>query len=399
MAAELVLFVAAMMLVWSYLLYPALVFTLAATRKKNRAIRHNTTAGITDREQYNAPAIHPVSVLIPVYNEEKVISEKLTSLMLSDYPDEFLEIIVGSDASDDSTDDIVRSFDAGGKRIRLHRSDTRRGKAAMLNDLAAIAGGDILIITDANVIFSSDTVRLLAEGISAPGIGLCDASVTPEASSAHGVAPQENFYSRYESALKNAESVVWGTMTGPYGGCYAIRHDLFPFIPDNTLVDDLFVGLTVVRKNYAVVNIPSASVTEDTQSDLAGQYKRRVRIAAGSYQNLFRFGPFPSPSIKISFSFFSHKVLRWFSPFLLLLVFMTTVILSASSVFYFCLLALQLIFILLSALDLALNLQGRSMLYLRYVTQFLMMNAALTEGFLKVLTGIKNGIWEPTKRD
>lgn len=398
MAAEVVFIAAVMMLGWSYIIYPALVFTIASIRKTDGSNMQADTALNTERNLDSATALHTVSVLIPVYNEEKVIREKLTSILLSDYPAELLEILVGSDASDDSTEEIVESIAAGVKRIRLHRSNTRRGKSAMLNDLAALAGGDILIITDANVLFSSDTVRHLAEGISAPGTGLCDAAVIPDAAASHGVAHQENFYSRFESALKSAEAAAWGSMTGPYGGCYAIRRDLFPVIPDNTLVDDLYVGLTALKKGYAIKNIPSATVTEDTEADLAGQYRRRVRIAAGSYQNLFRFGPFPSPNIKISFSFFSHKVLRWLTPFFLMLVFMTTVILSASSVFYFCLLALQLIFLLLSALDLALNEYGRKMLYLRYVTQFIMMNAALTGGFLKALKGIKNGIWEPTKR-
>lgn len=398
MAAEVVFIAAAMMLGWSYLLYPVLVFALASTRKTGGSNMQADTARNTERNHGSAPPFQTVSVLIPVYNEETVIREKLTGILLSDYPAELLEILVGSDASDDSTDEIVESVAAGEKRIKLHRSNMRRGKSAMLNDLAALAGGDILIITDANVLLSADTVRHLAEGISAPGTGLCDAAVMTDAAASHGVAHQENFYSRFESALKSAEAAAWGTMTGPYGGCYAIRRDLFPVIPDNTLVDDLYVGLTVLKKGYAIKNIPSATVTEDTEADLAGQYRRRVRIAAGSYQNLFRFGPFPSRNIKFSFSFFSHKVLRWLTPFFLLLVFMTTVILSASSVFYFCLLALQFIFLLLSALDLALNEYGRKMLYLRYVTQFIMMNAALTGGFLKALKGIKNGIWEPTKR-
>jgi len=398
MAAEVVFISAVMILGWSYIIYPALVFTIASIRKTDGSNMQAETALNTERNQDFAPSLQSVSVLIPVYNEEKVIRKKLTSILLSDYPTELLEILVGSDASDDSTEEIVESIAASVKRIKLHRSNTRRGKSAMLNDLAALAGGDILIITDANVLFSSDAVRRLAEGISAPGTGLCDAAVIQDAAASHGVAHQENLYSRFESALKSAEAAAWGSMTGPYGGCYSIRRDLFPVIPDNTLVDDLYVGLTALKKGYAIKNIPSATVTEDTEADLAGQYRRRVRIAAGSYQNLFRFGPFPSRNIKISFSFFSHKVLRWLTPFFLMLVFMTTVILSAGSVFYFCLLALQLIFLLLSALDLALNEYGRKMLYLRYVTQFIMMNAALTGGFWKALKGIKNGIWEPTKR-
>ncbi len=205
-------------------------------------------------------------------------------------------------------------------------------------------------------------------------------------------------YSRFETSLRRAEGEVWKTMTGPYGGCYAIRRGLFPVIPENTLVDDLYVGLTVTDKGFDAFNIPEAVVTEDTQPDIAGQFKRRVRIAAGSFQNLFRFGPFPSVKVNASFAFFSHKVLRWFTPLLLALFFMTTVILSGHSLLYFCLLAVQLILILLSAIDLMFDKFGRTIKLPRYVTQFLLMNVALTAGFVKAVRGIKNGIWEPTKR-
>jgi len=209
---------------------------------------------------------------------------------------------------------------------------------------------------------------------------------------------QENLYSRFETSLRRAEGEVWKTMTGPYGGCYAVRRNLFPVIPENTLVDDLYVGLTVMRKGFSSFNVPEAVVSEDTQPEIADQYRRRVRIAAGSFQNLFRFGPFPSGKLNASFAFFSHKVLRWFTPLFLAVSFMTTVILSGHSVLYFCLVAVQLILILLSAIDLMFDEFGRTIKPARYVTQFLLMNAALTAGFVKAVRGIKNGIWEPTKR-
>ena len=205
-------------------------------------------------------------------------------------------------------------------------------------------------------------------------------------------------YSRFETALKRAEGNLWGAMPGPYGGCYAVRRSLFPRLPDNTLVDDLFVGLSVLKQNYRAFNIAEAVVYEDTQPDMIEQFRRRTRIAAGSFQNLFRFGPFISGRPGVVFAFLSHKIMRWLTPLLLVLFFMTTVILSGRSDFYFCLTAIQLIFIILSALDIALDRRGKKLLFQRYVTQFLLMNAALTAGFVKVVIGIENGIWEPTKR-
>ena len=189
-----------------------------------------------------------------------------------------------------------------------------------------------------------------------------------------------------------------GRHAGSVRGCYAIRRDLFPLLPANTLVDDLYVGLTVLRKGFRSFNVPEAIVLEDTQADMAAQFSRRVRIAAGSFQNLFRFGIFPSRRASACFAFLSHKILRWSTPLLLVLFFMTTIILSGRSEFYIWLSAFQLIFILLSALDLVADRYGKNLKYQRFVTQFLLMNAALAAGFVKAVRGIKTGIWEPTKR-
>ena len=391
MAAETILLIAAVLLAWTYLLYPALVFTLATIREKQKTKN--------DKQKLTAETYLPfVSVIMSIYNEEKVLGEKIRSLLASDYPAELTELLVGSDASDDGTDEIMEKFAASETRIKYHMSPVRKGKAAMLNKLVSMAKGNILIITDANVIFSPGTIRLLASGFASPRTGLCDATVIPSISPGHGVIRQENMYTRFETSLRRAEGEAWGAMTGPYGGCYAVRCELFPEIPDNTLVDDLYVGLTVLRKGFDSFNVAEATVTEDTQPDIASQFRRRVRIAAGSFQNLFRFGPLPSGKFKTSFAFFSHKVLRWFTPLFLTLFFMTTVILSGRSVLYFCLAAVQVILILLPAPDLMLEKSGRVIKPLRYVTQFLLMNAALAAGFVKAVRGIKNGIWEPTKR-
>ena len=390
MAAETIFMAALFLLAWTYLLYPALFFALAVIHRKRKETNDNNL-----KAEIPLPS---VSVIMSLFNEEKVISEKIHSLLLSDYPSDLIEFIIGSDASVDGTDDIVRKYAASDNRIKYHRNGMRRGKAAMLNDLVKMSGGSIFIITDANVIFREGTVRLLAAEFASSRTGLCDATVIPSSSPGTGITRQENLYSRFETSLRRAEGEVLKTMAGPYGGCYAVRRELFPFIPENTLVDDLYVGLTVMRKGFALFNVPDAVVSEDTQPDLRDQYRRRIRIAAGSFQNLFRFGPLPSRKVSVSFAFFSHKVLRWFTPLFLTLFFMTTVILSAHSVLYFCLASVQLILILLSAIDLMFGKFGRKLQLPRYVTQFLLMNAALTAGFVKAVRGINNGIWEPTKR-
>lgn len=389
MTAETVFIVISALLGWTYLIFPAVI--IAAARLKMKSRKALTGA-------FPEAPLPTVTVIMSLYNEEKVIGSKMRSLLESDYPADLIDFVIGSDGSTDRTDLLMAGMAATDSRIRFIRNSQRRGKPAMMNDLVAHASGEIMIVTDANVIFSSGTVRKLAEPFADPRTGLCDATPYPLQEDNSGITRQENLYSSFETTLKRAEGDLWGAMPGPYGGCYAVRRRLFPLLPENILVDDLYAGLSVLKQKYRSLNIPEAKVYEDTQPDIFVQFRRRTRIAAGSFQNLFHFGPFPSGKISVAFTFISHKIMRWLTPFLMLLFFMTTVILSGRSDFYFCLTAFQLIFIFLSALDLALDRQGKKVRYQRYVTQFLLMNAALAAGFVKAVGGIENGIWEPTKR-
>ena len=387
MAAETILAITAALLAWTYLIYPGAVILAANMMKRRAPIPAVPSASLPS-----------VSVVMSLHNEKEVAEKKIRSMLASDYPAEKLDFIIGSDGSDDGTGAVITALAANNPHIKLIINAERKGKAAMLNELAPKAKGDILVVTDANVMFTPSVVRKMAEGFEDPRTGLCDATVRPFSADDMGITRQEIMYSRFETALKRAEGNLWGAMPGPYGGCYAVRRSLFPRLPDNTLVDDLFVGLSVLKQNYRAFNIPDAAVYEDTQPDMIEQFRRRTRIAAGSFQNLFRFGPCISGRPGVVFAFLSHKIMRWLTPLLLVLFFMTTVILSGRSDFYFCLTAVQLIFIILSAIDIAIDRRGKKLLLQRYVTQFLLMNAALAAGFVKAVRGIENGIWEPTKR-
>ncbi len=392
MTAETILIISAALLAWTYLIYPAGVIMAA---KLKRSVKPES------KSRYQQTPLPSVTVVMSLYNEKKVTAEKIAGMLDSDYPSDLLDFVIGSDGSTDGTNALLGTIAATNNRIRCLIRAERRGKAAMLNDLVSEASGEILIVTDANVMFTRDTVRRLAEVLGDPSTGLCDSTVRPAPpgnAGNTGIIMQENLYSRFETALKRAEGDLWGSMPGPYGGCYAVRRGLFPKLPENTLVDDLFVGLTVLNMNFRSVNAPDAIVSEDTQPDMAAQFRRRVRIAAGSFQNLFRFGLCPGGRFSTCFAFFSHKIMRWLTPLFLLLFFMTTVILSGRSEFYLWLTAFQLIFIILSALDIVLERRGKRIRVQRFVTQFLLMNAALTAGFVKALIGIETGIWEPTKR-
>ncbi len=401
MTVRVIFITVTVLLAWSYILWPAGVMMAAWLRRnsitpENRFKRRVTASG--EGGGRAEAALPSLSVVMAVHNEERVIRKKIESVLSSDYPPHLMEIVIGSDASNDGTDEAIAEMAAGNGRIRLIRGGTRQGKPAMINRLVAEADGEIIIVTDANVIFTPLTVKRLAEPFVNNRVGLCDATPLTQRVNNRGVGRQENLYSRMETALKRAEGELWGAMPGPYGGCYAIRRSIFPVLPENILVDDLYAGLTVLKKSYRSLNIPEAIVSEDTQPDMRQQYKRRVRIATGSYQNLFHFGLLPSKRAGVIITLISHKVLRWLSPLLILIFIMTTIILSSGSNLYLCLLSALLIFLILSAFDLLLDRKGKQIIFQRYLTHFLLMNLALATGFVKAVRGVESGIWEPTKR-
>jgi cellulose synthase/poly-beta-1,6-N-acetylglucosamine synthase-like glycosyltransferase len=100
-----------------------------------------------------------VSVLISAFNEEKDIGWKISETLAWDYPFDKLEVLVASDASDDSTDDIVKSI--CDRRVTFVRMKRRGGKVRALNSLVELARGEILFFTDANAHIGPNALRLM----------------------------------------------------------------------------------------------------------------------------------------------------------------------------------------------------------------------------------------------
>ena len=197
-----------------------------------------------------------------------------------------------------------------------------------------------------------------------------------------GISFQEKVYSQIEVKLKNREGNLWGTMMGPTGGFYAVRKELFEPVPENFLVDDFFICMKILLKEKKAVSSMDAIVYEDVINNLEDEFRRKVRISAGDFQNLNFFkGILINPFKPVAFSFISHKVLRWIAPFFFILMLIFSSILMTDSIFYFLFFNLQLIFLLLPALDLILRKFNINIVTLRFTTHLLIMNLALLTGF------------------
>jgi cellulose synthase/poly-beta-1,6-N-acetylglucosamine synthase-like glycosyltransferase len=383
----LVFLFSAAMVFHTYVIYPV-IMTLFFRKPRTRSAEFRR-----DGES----ALPHVAVLVAAYNEEKVIGKKITSVFENDYPHEKITVYVGSDASMDDTDAIVRNLQERFKGLHLVKFDGRVGKISIINHLQSLGDEDILIMTDANVIFTRDTIFQLVKSFRDERVGIVAANIVKVSERDEGISFQEKTYLSMENRIKAAESNAFGLIMGAEGGCYAIRNNLFSKVPLKFIVDDFFITLQVQERGKLTLFNPKAICTEDAISDPSGEYRRKVRISSGNFQNLLFFRRlllrFWSPR---GFAFLSHKVLRWFTPFLLL----TALLSSAALAFYyrpFSWVALvQFIGLLTPAIDRAFPIRSRP---LKFISHFYLMNYALMEGFFRFLGGIESSVWQPVKRN
>lgn len=370
----------------SYVLFPLLLRIFA--------IRKRAEPDTAD------PEFQPrVSVLLAAYNEETVIEEKIRSVFNGVYPAGRYEILVGSDGSTDRTAEIAGKLAAEFPGLRVFDYSTREGKPNVINKLVEQATGEILVFTDANVMFDDRTLTEMIRPFSDPLIGLVDTRMVNLGLKKEGISFQEKAYISREVGIKDLESRLWGTMMGPFGGCFAIRSHLFEQVPKNFLVDDFFLNMKVLESGYKAVNNPSACVFEDVSNDLSIEFRRKIRIATGNFQNLSRFRKLLfSRKPGLSFCFWSHKVLRWMGPLFLLGAFFSLLSLSFSGTFYLILLIVYASIFLVPVLDLILKKLNLHINFLRFITHFLVMNLAMAIGMLRFVKGVKTNVWQPTKR-
>ena len=383
-------FLAVFVIFYSYVLFPLLLSVLAS----KRVFLHDR---FMSSEQYPS-----VSIVISAFNEERVIAEKIEGILQSNYPKEKLEILIGSDASVDQTADIIQTFVKKEERIHFYNFKERRGKPSVINELLSYAKNPIVVLTDANVMFEKETLAYLCRHFKTANVGLVGSNILNIGMKKDGISIQEKSYIERENKIKYQEGLIWGTMMGPFGGCYAIRKKLYEPVPSNFLVDDFFISMKILEKGFLCINELEAVCYEDVSNDVKQEYKRKARVSAGNFQNLSVFSRFVTrPFTPAGFCFISHKVLRWLTPFFILLSLISLIILALNTQQnFFIVLLIGEIFLLLSpALDRLFGYVGMHFKLLRFVSYFSLMNLALLQGFIRFSGGIKNSIWTPTKRN
>jgi len=387
---ELVFWGCLLLVAHTYVLFPLVLARLARGRHQNQDVYPPA-----------APDLPAVDVLLAAHNEEAVIIEKVRSTLASTYPLDRLRLLVGSDNSSDQTNALLATLAGQYPQLRFAAYAQRTGKPTVVEHLARQATAPVLVLTDANVFFAPDTLYELVKHFRNPAIGLVGGHILNPEHRAEGISAQEKAYLERENLMKYQEGVVWGSMMGAFGGCFAVRRACYHPAPPAFLVDDFYITMAVLRDGYQAINELAAVCYEDVSDHLPEEFRRKARISAGNFQNLNEFRDLLWPPWRgVAFAWWSHKVLRWCTPQLLLLLLAATAGLVARGAgwVYGAALAGQLGLPALLLLDAALRRAGRHSRGLRFVTHFYSMNAALLLGYWRYLRGIKSTVWQPTQR-
>lgn len=378
---EIIFFTAILLIGYTYVLYPILTITIHALFSRKKSVETNK--------------LESVAVVMAAYNEEKVIEAKLKSIFQSIYPFNHLKLFIGNDASSDKTEEIIKSFQVKYPNITLVNFKGRTGKIKIINELVKLVDSNVIIFTDANVLFTPNTIQNLINPLNDNTVA-CAAQIIKTIPEAKGISTQEINYLNYENRIKNAESELFKTVIGIEGGCFSIYRKNFVPIPDTFNVDDFYTTLSIIQQKKQIKFIKQAICFEDATTQSEVEFKRKVRISTGNFQNLFAFSSLLIQFWRFPvFAYWSHKVIRWFVPFLLIMSITSSSILAIQSRFYFLVFFVQLLLIQLAVVVNLFQIQNK---ILKFVSHFYYMNFALLLGFLNFCKGVKTNVWEPTKR-
>ena len=186
-----------------------------------------------------------------------------------------------------------------------------------MNTLIGMTDAEIVVCSDANVLFEAGAIAALVAPFGDPEVGCACGNlryVAPGEASATAAAG--SLYWRLEEHIKELESAT-GSVMGADGSIFAIRRSLH-CAPPPDLIDDMFVSLSVLCAGYRIVRAAEAAATETAVSQPAEEFRRKIRIACQA----FNVNRAMRPRLKLlpaldRYKYVSHKLLRWLSIYLL----------------------------------------------------------------------------------
>ena len=373
--------------IYPYVVYPWLLFIAYSLTQAWHDLRY-LADGRNRRTATPAPHELPaISLIIPAYNEERVLQQKMENLGRLDFPRERMQIIFVSDGSIDNTNAILGSIvDPNVECILLPE---RKGKANALNQAVERARNRILVFCDASTLFAPDAIAKLVRHFSDPAVGGVCGAVAYEANS--DAQQTEGMYWRYESMLRGMEARL-GAILNASGAIYALRRECYPVLPMSTIIEDFVIPMNARKLGYTVLYDPEAIALEFPASTVSGEFTRRVRLAMGSFRAIGSLLQVPWRGFT-PFALVSHKLLRWAVPFFLIGLLLSSVLLSGEW-FYRMALSAQIIFYVWASLGFFFYAQMRRIRYGLVAYFWAALHLAFLVGFIRYLVDSEKPVWQ-----
>jgi hypothetical protein len=364
---------------YSYFIYAGLLLVLPKRR-----------AFVPPAQEAELPM---VSLIVTAYNEEQRIGEKLENSLVLDYPADRLEIIVASDCSEDNTDGLVEAFAPG--RVRLVRADQRKGKEYAQYCAIQQARGDILVFSDVATSIPPEAIHILANYFADPEVGAV--SSEDRFISQDGSIAGEGAYVKYEMWLRRQESRCAG-LVGLSGSFFAARAKVCQQW-DIYSPSDFNTALNCVQQQLIAVTAPDVLGHYKDIVDSKREYQRKVRTVLRGMTalqrhpevlNVKRYGLF-------AVQLWSHKIMRWAVPWLMLVLLLVSFSLWDAGVIYRLALFAQLAFYAAGLVGWLVP-ESREFGPIRIIYFFLQVNIALAEAVIKLVKGERIYVWKPSQR-
>lgn len=296
-----------------FVTYPlSLLLSLRLLRRGDRGAASG--AALPEAPTATAPR-RRFAICTCAYNEARVIEAKIENLLAlrRTHPD--LEILLYVDASSDRTAEICLRY---ADRITLNLAAQRTGKTHGMNLLVQQAQADVIVFSDANVMLDANLLDRLERHFADAEVGCVCGHLVYTNADASTTARSGSLYWRFEEWLKRLETDT-GSVMGADGSLFAIRRSLHEAPPDH-IIDDMYVSFRVLCAGHRVVQADDVVAYEESVTSMPEEFGRKVRIACQAFNVHRLLWPqlrrLPVGSL---YKYVSHKLLRWFTIYLLAL--------------------------------------------------------------------------------
>ncbi|WP_166442964.1 glycosyltransferase family 2 protein [Phragmitibacter flavus] len=262
-----------------------------------------------------------VSMVLCIHNEASRLGARLDNLLSLECPVD-REIWVVCDGCEDDSEALARAY--GGEVVKVISWPSKRGKAAGLNAALEQVQGDVVVFCDVRQTFESDVVVKFLESLEDEEVGAVSGSLEIAASLAGGGKGMDVYW-KLEKKLREWEG-IFDASVGCTGAIYAIKRHLYAPIPEDTLLDDVVIPMSIAAKGKRVLFLRDARAFDPQTLAIDHEKRRKLRTLVGNYQMMFRYPNWIVPwRCRIWWQVISHKYLRLAVPWILIAIAVLTI--------------------------------------------------------------------------